>query len=205
MKARAALVLTAVSIASYLTMNSGVAAAEGPGCEPVASFGLGGNIDPDASVYGPGIRKVHYSASIFPKEAITYDDSVREGRDNMVRAVEDYASVCSGRVVVKGYSQGARAAGDAIEVLQAGPYRDRISGVLYADPKHPGGVEDTLRGLSIFGATFTGGRAGFTVPVRSECNPRDAVCDFPLWTDPIRTLQSIDGYLNGAHVYDVNN
>ncbi|WP_459957293.1 cutinase family protein [Nocardia sp. IFM 10818] len=186
-------------------MNAPAAVADAPGCEPVAVFGIGGHDDPDANVYGLGIRKVRYSASIWPLRPVTYDDSVREGRDNMVRAVEKYAAACGGHIVVKGYSQGARAAGDAIEVLQNGPYRDRLAGVLYADPKRPGGIEHAFRGLSLAGMTFTGPRAGFTVPVRSECNPRDAVCDFPLWTDPRRAVDNVRGYLTGAHAYDVNN
>lgn len=197
----------AVAAVAALTLNTSTGSADADaGCESVAVFGLGGNQDPNADIYGGAVRAVWYPASIWPvgPGPETYDDSVRQGRDNMVAAVDDYAAQCGGHIVVKGYSEGARAAGDAIEVLQNGPYADRISGVLYADPKRPGGVEDALNGLSVGGATFTGPRRGFWVPVRSECNSNDAVCDFPLWTDPIRAANNFYGYLNGGHRYNVN-
>lgn len=171
----------------------------------MATFGLGGHHDPAGNVYGPQVRKVYYSAQIFPVDWITYDASVAEGARNMIGAVNDYAAHCNGAIVVKGYSEGARAAGDALEVLDDGPYADRISGVLYADPKNPGGIEDALQPLSVFGMTMTGPRHGFNVPVRSECNPNDGVCDFPFPEDFIGTAQNVNGYLTGAHAYDVNN
>jgi len=201
-KRRLAAALGSVLAVAGLVTGAGPAAAEQ--CQPVVTFGLGGNQDPNADVYGPGVRKVRYSASIWPTGPITYDASVAEGRDNMLRAVNQYAAACGGRIIVKGCSQGARAAGDALEILDDGPYAWRISGVLYSDPKRPGGVEHALQGVSLAGATFTGPRLGFRVPVRSVCNPNDAPCDFPLWTDPLRAIGNIGHYLNGAHRYNVN-
>ncbi|WP_115410966.1 cutinase family protein [Nocardia farcinica] len=202
MRRLVAAVGAAVVAASFTLVGEGAAAAQY--CEPVAVFGLGGHGDPAGDVYGPNVRKVRYSASIWPFGSVTYDDSVREGRDNMVAAVNSYAEACGGHIVVKGYSEGARAAGDALEILDDGPHARRISGVLYADPKRPGGVEHALRGVSVVGISMTGPRAGFNVPVRSVCNANDAVCNFPLWSDPIRAVSNIHGYLNGGHRYNVN-
>lgn len=197
--------LAATAVAALSLVGFAPVASAGPVCEPVATFGLGGHNDPAAAVYGGGARPVHYSASIWPFGGwVTYDASVAEGARNMIGAVNDYAAHCPGAIVVKGYSEGARAAGDALEVLDDGPHRHRISGVLYADPKQPGGIEDALQGLSVFGMTMTGPRYGFNVPVRSECNPTDGVCNFPFPENFIGTAQNVNGYLTGAHAYNVN-
>src|SRR5690606_23516046 len=179
----AALVGCVVMVAGLV---AGAAPAAASGCVPVVQFGIGGNGDPRGDIYKPPVRPIWYPAEIFPIGLTTYDDAVRIGRDNMLRAVYEYAERCPGQIVVRGYSQGARSAGDALEVLQEGPLRHRVSGVLYSDPKNPGGIEDALYPLSVMGATFTGPRRGFTVPVRVHCNPHDAPCDFPIRTDPVR-------------------
>ncbi|ERB55595.1 hypothetical protein N806_31240 [Rhodococcus sp. P27] len=182
-----------------------LAHADPVGCEPVATFGIGGTGSPDSAEFGPGVRKIHYTATFFPLSANFYDRVVLEGSTKMVNAVNAYAAQCPGRIVVKGYSLGARAAGDALEVLGNGPYANRISGVLYADPKRPGGIEDALEGFDMFGLKMTGPRHGFNVPVRSECNPRDGICDFPFPHNIPATVDNIAGYLTGAHAYNVNN
>ncbi|MGW1740025.1 PE-PPE domain-containing protein [Nocardia sp. NPDC001965] len=194
--------LVTVLAASGLTLVAeGEAHAEY--CEPVASFALGGNGDPWAVSFAPDRRKVWYPAEIWPVGAHSYNVSVAIGRDNMISAVQRYAGSCPGQIVVMGYSEGARAAGDAIEYLQNGSLADRISGVLYSDPKHPGGIEDALQGtyVPVMDVSFTGPRTGFTVPVTSYCNANDAVCNFPLWQDPIRAARNFVGYLTGAHRY----
>ncbi|WP_458682278.1 cutinase family protein [Prescottella equi] len=202
---RIAAVLAAVALLTGLTLNT-ASAATPPSCEDVAVFGLGGHGDPKATVYGEGIHRVEYSAVISPLQAGgPYDRSVAQGRDNMVAAVDEYAARCDGPIIVKGYSQGARAAGDALEVLQDRDYAVRVSGHLYADPKHPGGIEDALKGFSVWGVSMTGPRGGFKIPVTSECNPNDAICDLPFPKDIRGSLVNIHGYLTGAHVYDVNN
>ena len=175
-------------------------------CDDVAVFGLGGHGDPAAQIYGGDVRRVHYPAVISPlKPGGAYDNAVREGRDNMVHEVDSYAQRCEGPIVVKGYSEGARAAGDALEVLDDGPYADRIEGHLYSDPKHPGGIEDALQGLSVWGVSMTGPREGFNVPVVSECNPADGICNLPFPQNLNASLANVIGYLSGAHNYNVNN
>ena len=175
-------------------------------CEDVATFGLGGHKDPTAQVYGGDVRRVHYSAEISPfAPGGAYDRSVAEGRDNMVREVESYAERCDGPIVVKGYSEGARAAGDALEVLDDSEYAPRITGHLYADPKKPGGVEDAFKGFGFWGISMTGPREGFKVPVISECNPGDGICDLPFPQNVSKSANNVMGYLTGAHIYDVNN
>lgn len=177
-------------------------AASDQSCEPVAVFSTGGMNDPGASAF-PDTRQVWYPASIWPLGDLTYDESVRQGRDNVVRAVDEFAAQCpTSDIRVVGYSQGARVAGDALEVLQTRPYAPRVTGKLFSDPKHPGGIEDTFQGISLAGITFTGPRRGFNVPVESVCNPYDGICDLPKpLYDPEGFLRGVHGYFTGAHSY----
>lgn len=200
-------IFTIGMIVAGLTIATAVTAeADGVWCEDRAVFSAGGMNDPEATAF-PGTRRVHYSASIWPVGPVTYDQSVREGHDNMVSAVNAYAAVCPGNIVVTGYSQGARVAGDAIDTLDKGPHAGRISGILYADPKHPGGIETTLHGLTVAGITMTGPRQGTqTIPVTSHCNAepghRDGICSLP--RDPEGFVDGVKGYLGTAHSYNLN-
>lgn len=190
-------------VVAGLTIATAVTAEADVYCEDRAVFAAGGMGDPQALAF-PGTRRVHYSASIWPIGPVTYDESVREGSAAMVSAVNAYAAVCPGQIVVTGYSQGARVAGDAIDTLDNGPYAERIEGVLYSDPKRPGGIETTFQGVSIAGVTMTGPRQGTTtIPVRSECNEqpgnRDGICSLPIGG----IIDGALGYLGTAHSYNL--
>lgn len=196
-------VVVGVAAAVAATMATAVpATAQASTCEGTAVFSTGGMSDPGASAF-PGTRQVWYPASIWPLGNLTYDESVRQGRDNVVAAVDEFAAQCpSSDIRVVGYSQGARVAGDALEVLQTRPYAHRVTGKLFSDPKHPGGIEDTFQGISLAGITFTGPRRGFNVPVESVCNPYDGICDLPKpLYDPEGFLRGVHGYFTGAHSY----
>lgn len=197
---RALLIGAATAIAAMMPAAI-PATASANTCVGTAVFSTGGHMDPNATAF-PGTRQVWYPASIWPLGDLTYDESVRQGRNNVVAAVDEYAGRCGGRIHVVGYSQGARVAGDALEVLQTRPYAHRVTGKLFSDPKHPGGIEDTFQGISLAGITFTGPRHGFTVPVESVCNPYDGICVLPKpLYDPEGFLRGVHGYFTGAHSY----
>src|SRR5699024_8736840 len=200
MKKIAAVVAAVAAVG--LSAPAVAAASPAPGCDAgTAVFTTGGMNDPTASAF-PGTHRVTYSASIWPLGPMTYDESVRQGRDNLVAAVDEYAARGPGPIKIAGYSEGARVAGDALEVVQTRPYAGRVRGELFADPKHPGGIEDTFQGASAFGITMTGPRRGFTVPVESHCNPTDGICNLP---NPVWNLigfgENVIGYFTGAHMY----
>ncbi|MBB4135660.1 PE-PPE domain-containing protein [Gordonia humi] len=156
---------------------------------------------------GYQVAYVDYPTSLWPLGPISYDDDVALGKIATENAIVDYQQRCPGRpVVVAGYSQGARVAGDVLSdvangrdangVRQAG-----LSGELYSDPRRVGradgtGVENSLIGL-LPGTTMSGPRdGGFgTIPVRQVCAQGDGVCDVPdpLY-DPIGAADSLVGY-----------
>lgn len=178
-----------------------------PACETEAVFATGGMNDPNATAFGGNVHRVTYSASIWPVGPHSYDKSVAEGAVNMVGAVDEYAARCpNSKIIVTGYSQGARVAGDAIDVLDKGAHAGRIRGVLYSDPKNPGGIEQTLQGGIIPGLSMTGAREPTeTIPVNQVCNERDGICRLPhILFDPKGHLDNIRGYFDGAHGYWLN-
>lgn len=75
-----------------------------------------GTADDDARYSGAGrYRVVHadYPTTIWPLGAAGYDDSTALGIASTARAISEYQADCDGKpVVVAGYSQGARVAGD---------------------------------------------------------------------------------------------
>ncbi|OQM82040.1 PE-PPE domain-containing protein [Rhodococcus sp. 66b] len=136
------------------------------------------------------IRVVDYPASVLIP---SYDISVATGSGNLRAAL---AEVDDDEVTVIGFSQGARIAGDVLTE----PQNAGVTGVLYSDPRQAGsGVETQTWLPGVLGATMSGERGEFTVPVESKCIPGDGVCD---WRndDP---LGSVVGYLqHHQHYFD---
>lgn len=113
----------------------------------------------------------------------SYNRSVDAGkqalREALAEAPED--------TLVVGYSQGSRIVGDVLTEEQ----NPGVEGVLYSDPRQARAGIETQLPFNLPGATMSGEREGFTVPVESHCIPGDGVCD---WSndDPVG---SIVGYL----------
>ncbi|WP_424807313.1 cutinase family protein [Rhodococcus sp. 27YEA15] len=136
---------------------------------------------------GDTVTQVQYPASVVRP---TYDQSVAAGtvalRAALVNAPDD--------TLVIGYSQGARIVGDVLSE----PQNARLSGVLYSDPRQFGtGVETKVVLPEALGATMTGERQKFTVPVETKCISADGVCDWRT-DDPVG---SIIGYLETHTTY----
>lgn len=138
---------------------------------------------------GDTVTYIDYPATVLWP---SYDQSVKAGSQALR---EELADAPDGTLVVA-YSQGARIAGDVL----AEPQNAGVTGVLYSDPRQAGsGVETQTRLPGVLGATMSGERGEFTVPVESKCIPGDGVCD---WRndDP---LGSAVGYLqHHQHYFD---
>ncbi|MCZ0912391.1 PE-PPE domain-containing protein [Gordonia amicalis] len=155
--------------------------------------GLGpdGNPDPESEYAGDNgytIIYADYPTTLWPLGATGYDSSVAQGNAATKSAIAGYQTRCSGKpVVVAGYSQGARVAGDVLADIGSGPVEvvatdengdplldedgnpitvvidpDGISGELYSDPRQAGdktgrGIELSLIGV-IPGLTMSGPR-----------------------------------------------
>nr|WP_237421752.1 PE-PPE domain-containing protein [Gordonia sp. SID5947] len=132
-----------------------------------------------------------YPTTLWPLGAAGYDDSVAQGTAATRSAIATYQESCGPRpVVVAGYSQGARVAGDVLADLGRGgevdgvlldedgnPVLDengvpvtrvidttQISGELYADPRRDGTVDGEGIEVALIGVipglTMTGPRQG---------------------------------------------
>ena len=138
---------------------------------------------------GDTVTYIDYPATVLWP---SYDQSVQAGsqalREELADAPDD--------TLVIGYSQGSRIAGDVL----AEPQSAGVSGVLYSDPRQSGsGVETQTWLPGVLGATMSGERGEFTVPVESKCISGDGVCE---WRndDP---LGSVVGYLqHHQHYFD---
>lgn len=143
---------------------------------------------------------------IFPWENGGYNHGQRIGAENLVAFADDYfAGDQQEDLTIVGYSYGAAIVHTALETIDTRPYAGRVHVRLYGNPRHPGGVEDNFYGSFTLGIHFRG--AGITPQnlgsFVDECNPRDAICDFPGWLRPITTLDHIVGYFTGAHRYEI--
>lgn len=138
---------------------------------------------------GDTVTYIDYPATVLWP---SYDQSVQAGsqalREELADAPDD--------TLVIGYSQGSRIAGDVLTE----PQNAGVTGVLYSDPRQAGsGVETQTWLPGVLGATMSGERGEFTVPVESKCIPSDGVCN---WRndDP---LGSVVGYLqHHQHYFD---
>ncbi|SDU53398.1 PE-PPE domain-containing protein [Gordonia westfalica] len=140
-------------------------------------LGPNGQPDPNSQYAGDAGYKVIYAdypTTLWPLGAAGYDDSVAQGNAATKSAIAGYQSRCSGRpVVVAGYSQGARVAGDVLADIGSGaPVEvvatdengdpilddegnpvtvvidpDGVSGELYSDPRRAG--DKTGRGIEL--------------------------------------------------------
>ena len=217
---------TAVALGA-LTLIPGSLATAAPapgtaGCGEGAAFVVagtgGGGVNGVANRYrdqGYQVQQVEYPAELMPVGSTPYDDSVNVGKAATERAVARYQSQCPGHpVVIAGFSQGARVAGDVI--ADAGNGRseidpDGLSGELYSDPRRPegldgvGGIENTLAGLApLPRATMAGERPGGfgVVPVTGYCLEGDPICDLPdIVRKPIAAVDGLVGYFTKHAVY----
>ncbi|MFI8660721.1 PE-PPE domain-containing protein [Rhodococcus qingshengii] len=135
---------------------------------------------------GDTVTYVRYPATVLWP---SYNRSVEAGKQALREALIDVPE----DTVVVGYSQGARIAGDVL----AEPETVGVNGVLYSDPRQYGAGVETQLPFNLPGATMTGERDPFVVPVETHCIPSDGVCD---WNnrDPLR---SIIGYARWHTTY----
>lgn len=141
---------------------------------------------------------------IFPWDNGGFDHGQTVGAANAVAMADAAAADCpDAPIYLVGHSYGAAIMHTALETIDKREYAGRVHVVLTGNPRHPGGVEDTLEGLSSIGITFRGEgikpeNIGF---FEDTCNPRDGICDFPGSSQPVTTSVNIWGYLTGAHRY----
>lgn len=204
--------------AALLVAQPGVAAAVDVGVECGAGkvFIGSGSADPDSvhtrgledryTAQGYLIEVTDYPASFWPLGTISYDESSRIGHQRMLADITDYNQACpQSPIVVVGYSEGARFAGDVLSDI--GNNRTAIdpalvSGELYSDPRRDGdvsgaGVETRLAGVWP-GATMTGSRPGGfgAAAVVSVCVDGDMICDMP---DPLHNpVGALDSFIGIA-------
>lgn len=117
--------------------------------------------------------------------AASYDDSVRQGYDNLLATVEStYNTDPDARYTIVGYSQGAQAADEVLQTIaehRTGIPTSSVEGKLYADPRQPGTGSWSVvpQGWGAFGFTSTGpGPVDFAgIPVARYCIHTDLACD----------------------------
>lgn len=180
--------------------------------------------DPNSPYYEDEytIEPVPYSATIWPLGATGYNASEAEGNAALKQAIAEYQAECNKegeppkKVVIAGYSQGSRIAGDVltdigqnrnttVTLANGDPYTidsTNVSGEIYADPRQSGnlwgaGIENALVGV-IPGLTMSGPRTADNfggVPVTTYCVDGDPICDLPdILHDPIGVADDFLGY-----------
>ena len=194
-----------------------------------------GTVNPHSPYQGDNAYRViapTYPTELWPVGTVAYDDDVRRGTVATAQAIAEYQAECPGKpVVVAGYSQGARVAGDVLNAVGTSTstktvdgvtYRevvgadgesywisaDGLTGELYSDPRRDGpesgrGIEQSLLGV-LPGLTMSGARAGGfgDVPVTSFCVEGDPICDLPdPLHDPIGAIDGLVGYFTKHGYY----
>ncbi|MCK7625109.1 PE-PPE domain-containing protein [Streptomyces sp. RS10V-4] len=227
-KARSALALLVALPVLGVSAPPALAAAPQPptraGCPQTMLFEVGGHLDRDAGIYdaanarlpaGVSFTKIHYSASIapYPGDTKTLDDSVAEGIATLDKAVRDFHRACAAsHLTLAGYSQGALVAGDELAALSAGDAvpHDRISGVLYGDPRRPGthggpgGIETNLPTV-LPGMTMKGPRGFGDLTVKEICNTNDGICySENVLANLACFANGVVGYFSGDHGYAID-
>lgn len=190
--------------------------------------------DPNSPYHDDPYRviKPEFPTTLWPLGTVGYDDDVQRGISATNDAIAEYQRNCPDKpVVVTGYSQGARIAGDVLnqigtstesKVVDGVTYykvvdadgteywidRSQLSGELYADPRRDGpesgrGIEQSMIGV-IPGLTMSGKRPGGfgTIPVTSYCYQGDPICDLPdPLHDPFGAFDGLVGYFNKHGYY----
>lgn len=257
---RGALIAAALAVAGATALPGGIARGQDPGyrCQAGAVVIVAGTNDvnapsqigvkqrytglhpngapnPNSDYFGDDAYRVvtpGYPTTLWPIGAVGYDDDVARGTLATVQAIVEYQANCPGRnVVVVGYSQGARVAGDVLnqvgtatetEVRDGIVYKkvvgsdgqtylisaEKMTGELYSDPRRDGpesgrGIELALAGV-IPGLTMSGPRPGGfgAIPVTSYCYEGDPICDLPdLLHDPVGAIDGFVGYFTKHGFY----
>ncbi|HZE37606.1 MAG TPA: PE-PPE domain-containing protein [Stackebrandtia sp.] len=125
----------------------------------------------DGSIPGPG--------------APSYEDSVKQGVDATMKAIEDiHANEPDATITVAGYSQGADVGDRVLERIAGGKTdipAELMSGKLYADPRQPdtGIWAKVPAGTNIAGIVSPGPAPAELpgIPVERHCIHSDGVCD----------------------------
>ncbi|MGU3585655.1 cutinase family protein [Rhodococcus sp. C26F] len=182
------------------------------------------SIDPDsplakisARYAAPGtvVEHIRYPAVVVPvpesgssegSGRLAYDESKRIGHQRLRETIiVRHGSCPDSEFVVLGYSQGASIAGDVLaEIAADGSVPpERISGVLYSDPRDTRGVETLFPGEVVPGITLGGGRDDFgTIAVERICIEGDAVCDGVTPEESEGWLrENVTGYLRLHTIY----
>src|SRR3546814_8797263 len=103
--------------------------------------------DWSSDVCSSDLKPVTYPASFWPLGEQTYDQSVAAGAQTLRTEVNAFHAQCPGsEIVVTGYSQGARIAGDVLgDIARDGSIpQSQVEGVLYADPRNSAGGIETV-------------------------------------------------------------
>lgn len=188
-----------------------------------------GTANPNSPYHGANEYKVikpEYPTTLWPLGTVGYNADVALGTAATKQAIAEYQTNCPEKeVVVVGYSQGARVAGDVLSDLANGRLDDeeftvdghpgshklskeKVRGELYSDPRQEGsmagrGIELALVGV-IPGLTMTGPREGGfgDIPVISYCYKGDPICDLPdLLHDPFGVIDGFVGYFTKHGYY----
>lgn len=181
------------------------AIAKADGCPDRVTFYAAGYPDAASTTAPPGTIPITSPGGIFPWESGGYDHGQQVGAANTVAMVDDMAARCPDtRITIRGHSYGAAIVHTAVATIDQRPYAGRVTAHLTGDPRRPGGIEDTYRGLSVAGITMRGAGitpthlAGYT----NDCHDNDLICSAPniVW-DPLGFGRNMVGYLVGAHRY----
>lgn len=169
-----------------------------PSCD--GRFAVGGY--PRTELVPDGYQYVPTPGGIFPHENRGYAHGQAVGAQNLIATVDEYAARCDGPIAIFGHSYGAAIVDTATLTLDGRLYAKRVHVHVTGSPRHPGGIEDSWRGLPGFGFRGPVHPPANMGSYRSECNPRDAICDMPPWWNPIGTVDHWIGYaFGGTHNY----
>ncbi|MFZ2510311.1 MAG: PE-PPE domain-containing protein, partial [Gordonia sp. (in: high G+C Gram-positive bacteria)] len=178
--------------------------------------------DADGNTKEYKVLYAEYPTTLWPVGSVGYNEDVALGVASTKYQIAEYQKNCPDKgVVVTGYSQGARVAGDVLSDIANGRdntvlvdgqevtlSKDGMTGELYSDPRRDGpesgrGIELSMIGV-IPGLTMTGARPGGFggIPVTTYCYEGDPVCDLPdLLHDPFGVLDGLVGYFTKHGYY----
>ncbi|WP_081631662.1 PE-PPE domain-containing protein [Nocardia sp. 348MFTsu5.1] len=223
--AATATVAVTLPVLGFLAQPAG-AAEDSVDCAKGRVFVVPGTADPN-SIHTAGLETrygtegkdyrieiIDYPGVLWPLGGTSYDQSVELGIENLETAVAVYHEACPDQpVVIVGYSQGARIAGDVLSEIGRGESPvsidpTQVTGELYSDPRRTGDAEG--RGVELIlpavipGITMNGAREGFgAAKVTQFCVEGDPICDLqdPLHY-PLRAVDGLLGYFVKHLTYD---